>query len=182
MHDVRELPFDRTWWIDPGRIIGGRYPGTDDAARSREMLDQLLDAGIGMVVNLQEATERGRGGRLFPDYEPVLHQLAAERGVAVQVVRFPIPDWGVTTAERMSLILGAIEATMAQGRQVYVHCWGGHGRTGTVAGCWLVRTGLTPAAALEAIRQARLHDPHLARQRSPQSDDQLAMVRGWPDR
>ena len=179
MTDVAELPFERSWWIDAGRVIGGRYPGTDNPARSGEMLARLLDIGVGLVVNLQQPAELGHGGRPFPDYAPALHRLAAERAAAVQVERFPIPDWGVTTAQHMSLILGSIDATVAQGRRVYVHCWGGHGRTGTVAGCWLVRNGLTPAAALNAIRQARRHDPHLARERSPQSDDQRAMVRGW---
>ena len=31
---------------------------------------------------------------------------------------------------------------------VYVHCWGGIGRTGTVVGCWLVRHGMTGDEAL----------------------------------
>ena len=180
MAEALELPFERSWWIDAGRIVGGRYPGTEDAAESLAMLERLLDVGVGVIVNLQEPGEVGRGEKPFRDYEPDWVRRSAERGIEGRVLRFPIRDWGAPTDERMALILATIESAVAQRGRVYVHCWGGHGRTGTVAGCWLVRNGLTPAAALEVIRQARLHDPHLARERSPQSDDQLAMVHGWP--
>ncbi|HSS65900.1 MAG TPA: cyclin-dependent kinase inhibitor 3 family protein [Gammaproteobacteria bacterium] len=36
-----------------------------------------------------------------------------------------------------------------------VHCWAGLGRTGTVAARLLVEFGLTPAAAIEEVRDAR---------------------------
>ena len=37
--------------------------------------------------------------------------------------------------------LDAIDAELAAGGLVYVHCWAGCGRTGVVVGCWLVRHG-----------------------------------------
>ena len=45
----------------------------------------------------------------------------------------------------------AIDEAMSAGKAVYVHCWGGVGRTGTVVGCWLVRHGRTGEQALEQI-------------------------------
>ena len=42
----------------------------------------------------------------------------------------------------MTRILDDVDAALADGGAVYVHCWGGIGRTGTVVGCWLVRHGL----------------------------------------
>ena len=44
------------------------------------------------------------------------------------------------------------------GRKVYVHCWGGVGRTGTVVGCYLVRQGereADPTVGMPAPRAAR---------------------------
>lgn len=135
------LPFPRSWWIDPGRIIGGRYPGTADVAESRAILAQLLDVGVRLVVNLQEVVELGQGERPFRDYAPDLLGLAAERGVDVQVRRFPVPDMGVPDAGQMGQILHEMAAAVTDGRRAYVHCWGGHGRTGMVAGCWLLAGG-----------------------------------------
>ena len=55
----------------------------------------------------------------------------------------PIEDLSVPTLADMERILGAIDDELAAGRAVYLHCWGGIGRTGTVVGCYLVRQGLT---------------------------------------
>ncbi|MFZ5949388.1 MAG: fused DSP-PTPase phosphatase/NAD kinase-like protein [Candidatus Rifleibacteriota bacterium] len=39
---------------------------------------------------------------------------------------------------------------MAAGKPVYVHCWGGLGRTGVVVGCWSRRHGeAEPLAKLD---------------------------------
>jgi protein-tyrosine phosphatase len=61
---------------------------------------------------------------------------------------------------------------------VYVHCKGGIGRTGTVAGCYLVRHGQTPEAALRLIAQ-RLYHTHMAERLSPEGDEQRALVLRW---
>ena len=40
-----------------------------------------------------------------------------------------------------------------QGRKAYVHCWGGVGRTGIVAGCYLIEHGhYTGEAALAQLQ------------------------------
>lgn len=41
--------------------------------------------------------------------------------------------------------------------KVYVHCWGGIGRTGIVVGCYLVRHGITGKTALSEIARLREH-------------------------
>ena len=53
----------------------------------------------------------------------------------------------------------AVDDALGEGRTVYVHCWGGIGRTGTVVGCWLVRHGLTGRGALDQIADWWLHGP-----------------------
>ena len=70
----------------------------------------------------------------------------------------------------MVSILATIRDEIAAGRPVYVHCWGGTGRTGTVAGCWLVEQGLTGDEALRRIAELRRGTPD-GRFRSPESDD-----------
>jgi protein-tyrosine phosphatase len=55
-------------------------------------------------------------------------------------IRTPIRDGGCPTIDELRAILDRIDAELARGEVVYVHCGGGHGRTGTVVGCWLVPT------------------------------------------
>ena len=174
-----DLPFERSWWIDKGKVIGGRFPGTPDRAESQRLLTHLLDAGVRTVVNLQVPEEPGANGKPFPDYVATLKRLAAERGVEVEVHRFPIPDMGVPTPEQMERILGVIDLAVRAGHRTYVHCWGGHGRTGTVAGCWLVRSGAACGEALDLMERARQADPHLARNPAPQTESQRMFVQSW---
>ena len=47
-------------------------------------------------------------------------------------LRFPIPDLGVSSPGSMGLILEIIDRHITLQRPVYVHCWGGIGRTGSV--------------------------------------------------
>jgi protein-tyrosine phosphatase len=60
---------------------------------------------------------------------------------------------------------------------VYVHCWGGIGRTGTVVGCWLMRHGLDEGDPVGRIARLR-RDMEDARP-SPETPAQRAMITSW---
>ena len=63
-----------------------------------------------------------------------------------------------------------LEKEQSEGHTVYVHCFAGRGRTGTVIGCWLARHGSTdPLADLDALR-THLDTP------SPETADQCRFV------
>jgi protein-tyrosine phosphatase len=93
-------------------------------------------------------------------------------------VRLPIADFGVPSGDGMTTILDTIDDALARGRNVYLHCYGGVGRTGMVVGCLLVRRGATPEAALAAIADRRrgIHGGHRT---SPETDAQRRFVEGW---
>jgi hypothetical protein len=174
-----ELPFEKSWWIDRKGVIGGRYPGTPDPAESERDLARLLDVGVRVVINLQERNETNGKGQTFANYEPALSRLAAARGLSVEVMRFPIEDNSVPTPSQMREILDAIDHALRAGHRVYVHCWGGHGRTGTVAGCWLKQCGAACDDAFARIKAARRHDAHLAGYPAPQTPAQREFVRNF---
>jgi protein-tyrosine phosphatase len=82
----------------------------------------------------------------------------------------------------MAAILVAIEQAVAEGDVVYIHCWGGIGRTGTVVGCHLVRRGRSGEAALaEVDRLWRAMAKAAWKARSPETDEQADWVRRWSE-
>jgi len=174
----RDPPFPNSYWLPGAQLLAGEYPGgkTHDAARRK--LGALLDAGVTHWVDLTETVDP-----LAP-YDEVLSALAFERGVEVTYARLSIPDMSVPEEERMIEILDSIDESLGVGGTVYVHCWGGIGRTGTTVGCWLVRQGLEPEDALEEVQ--RLYDTMSEEKRfmnpqSPQTREQRDFVREWEE-
>jgi protein-tyrosine phosphatase len=78
----------------------------------------------------------------------------------------------------MARILDEVDAARGASAGVYVHCWGGLGRTGTVVGCWLVRHGLDGGDPLRRLAELRRDLPS-ARVASPQTEEQRELVRAW---
>ena len=142
-------------------------------------LKALLDAGIRTIINLMEETETDHQGAAFEGYEDTIRILAEERRLTVECFRIPIRDVDVPPSTLMASILDKIDHSLAQKKPVYVHCWGGKGRTGTVVGCWLARHGrATGDEALGLIRELRKNDP-TGSQPSPETERQRRMVRAW---
>lgn len=150
-----EPPFPGSYTVEP-RFLAGRYPERDE-------VQALVSAGVTHFLDLTEAGER----------EPYAPDLPPD----VIYRRMSIPDFAIPEAEGMRKILDELDAALEAGLGVYLHCFGGLGRTGTVVGCFLVRHGRTGDEALARIRQLRTEcdcSPH-----SPETDAQRAMVRGW---
>jgi hypothetical protein len=161
MPSATRAPPERTWWIEKGRVLGGVYPGDAKADVARGKLAALLDHGVEAFLNLMESDETGHDGRPFAPYEPIARALAAERGLALEFGRLEIVDQRTPSVARMREILAWLDDRLARGRLCYVHCWGGRGRTGTVAGVHLIRRGLaTPANFADVIRDLRGSDVH----------------------
>ncbi len=140
-------PFPSTYWVVPGRFLAGEYPGSFDPAALAERLEAFLDAGITFFLDLTEEGE-------LEAYAEALAELAEERGTEVRHVRFPIADHRVPRRrEDMVAILDAIDEALAAGECLYVHCFGGIGRTGTVVGCHLARLGFRGEAALDTLQR-----------------------------
>ena len=115
--------------------------------------------------------------RLRP-YAAEVVALGAARGMTVTHQRRPIPDLGAPAPAQMVATLDAIDAALARGETVYVHCYGGIGRTGTVVGCWLVRHGLSGEAAMRQIAAWRTGTPDGSRV-SPETTAQRQMIMQW---
>jgi ADP-ribosyl-[dinitrogen reductase] hydrolase len=140
--------FLHAWWVQPGRLLAGEYPGHIDSVRARHKVDLLVDAGIRTFIDLTTPADR------LDPYEPVVAAAAAARRLDLQHVSFPIPDLGVVDDDAYAAVTNTIERGLDRGG-VYVHCWGGVGRTGTVIGCVLADEGLGYDEIVERLAKLR---------------------------
>jgi hypothetical protein len=144
--------------------MAGPHPGGFRHSLAGERVERLLEAGITYFLNLTEAGEA-------PTYD---YQL---RGRA-RHTRMDIVDFEVPSHRFMTSILDEIDRALADGHNVYLHCYAGLGRTGTVVGCYLARHGLAGDDALRSIRALR-QGTAFSESPSPQTDDQARMVLSW---
>jgi protein-tyrosine phosphatase len=133
-----------------------------------------LASEVTFFLDLTEAHE-------LDPYAVLLHEEAAAAGKTVEYRRMPIRDVSVPkTRQEMVDILDAIDTAMASGQLVYVHCWGGVGRTGTVVGCYLVRHGSSgPQALRELARLWQAMEKSQVRLQSPETAEQVRFVGHW---
>ena len=144
--------------IEEGRLIAGRHPcawGPEDAPSE---VGDLLEQGVTLFIELTQEGELEEYAQLVP--------------ASARHVRMPIRDFSVPTPEQLVETLDVIDSELAAGGLVYVHCWAGCGRTGVVVGCWLVRHGLDPRAALARIAEVRGLG-------CPQTLEQRLVILGW---
>lgn len=172
------IPFGRSYWVRPGLLLAGSYPGDKDKNIAAQKLQALVASGIRHIINLMEAGETNEYGQPFVPYEKDFIDFAKGKGIEVLVSRMPIKDVSIPTPKTMKAILDEIDRSISGNRPVYIHCWGGRGRTGTVVGCYLVRHGLTGREALKRIRELRRDEP-TADLPSPQTREQEDMVLNW---
>ena len=175
------VPFPRSYWVVPGKLLAGYYPGSRDPLTSKAKLKGLLDHGIRHIINLMERDERNFQGKGFLPYEQQLRTTAKEMAIPIELVYMPITDMEIPPEEGMVAILDVIDRAIEQNPAVYLHCWGGRGRTGTVVGCYLARHGMAVGeAALDLLSELRRNDPisHLS---SPETEIQAEFVRSWPE-
>lgn len=173
------VPFARSYWVIPGKLLAGCYPGDKNPKQAEVKLEGLLANGIRVVINLMEEYEFGHDGEPFVQYEKTLKQMAKDNGTEVECIRMPIPDLTAPAPEFMLTILDRIDQAISQEKPVFVHCWGGKGRTGTVVGCFLARHGKASGKdVLLKIGDLRKNDP-TSHQASPETDSQRRLVKYW---
>jgi hypothetical protein len=147
--DRVETPTGGSYWVEPGRLLAGRYV---------EDVDALLAAGVTLFLDLTEENE------LAPYVDRV--------SPPARHVRAPIRDFSVPSREAMQRTLDLLDGELAAGGLVYLHCRGGCGRTGTVVGCHLVARGMPADEALARVDE-------LSGWSCPETEEQRALVRGW---
>jgi protein-tyrosine phosphatase len=167
-----DKPIANSYWVQQGHLLAGEYPGARDEAGARLKLSLFVSAGITAFIDLTEEGELG-------PYSGLLPNAIESDGDSITYDRMPIKDLGVPTSPAMSKILERVNILLKNGVVVYVHCWGGIGRTGTVIGCYMVQEmGMSGSEALMRIEELRNGVPDTSR-RSPETEEQRDMVLKW---
>ena len=195
------VPFSRlnpfSYWVLKGKLAAGEYPGNQFSLNAATMvatlahqvialfssgfrvwntpsrkIGSLMDSGIDTFIDLTEPGER-------PGYGSYLHRERRRRSRRSTYYRFPIADRDVPNKGAMKELLDLLDSEMNAGRSVYVHCFRGLGRTGTVIGCYLVNQGLSGSEALSRISELR-KDVAGSFRKSPETEIQRDFVRNWP--
>ena len=139
----------RLYWLDgpwKGKLALAARPRGGDWLK-----DDVVDwkrAGVGAVLSLLTPEEQN---------ELELQNEAREvQGQGLGFSSFPIPDLQVPRSEaKLTETLKDVTAGLSAGRNVLIHCRQGIGRTGMIAACLLIQSGMSPGAAVELVSAAR---------------------------
>jgi protein-tyrosine phosphatase len=145
-------PHDRVlhaWWVKPGRLLAGEYPASRSPGTAAEKVRLLVEAGVESIVDLTTPQDH------LDSYQQALTVAAEKARRPIRHIAHPIPDMGVIDQDGYDRIVARIQGEIDAGRTVYVHCWGGKGRTCTVVGCLLIDGGLDYRGAIDRIAELR---------------------------
>jgi len=133
----------------PGRKVS--YAIGLDWDRDLEIdLQVIRDWGAGTLVSLMEKDEMEFYG--VAGIPAIATRLGMEH-LHLPIVDMDIPDHHF---ERHWETVGEkLRSSLLSGSAIVIHCLGGYGRTGTIAGRLLVELGTDPETAIQRIRQAR---------------------------
>jgi ADP-ribosyl-[dinitrogen reductase] hydrolase len=176
-------PNGNTYWVVPHKFLAGEYPGDKDLVKAGKKIKQFLAGGIRHFIDLTELGEKTWSVKLVP-YEAILSEEARNSSINATYQRFPIRDNSVPhDSEQLAKILLAIDRRIREGGAVYLHCWGGVGRTGLVVACWLQEHGRTPDDALAELsaKWSTVEKIH-RKPESPETPVQVSWVKSWAQR
>lgn len=166
---MNDTVLKKCYWLEKNKILAGPYPYNPGADEPRIMLRRLLDLGIDSFIDLTEEDE-------LAHYDKILNQASAKTCI---YRRFGIEDFSVPSLQLMREIQNHIAQQLASGRKIFIHCFGGIGRTGTVAGCYLVEKGMSGRAALEKLAELFKASSSSDWAVAPESDEQRNFVLNW---
>lgn len=157
-------PTQNSYQVDE-RVYAGEYAG--DLANPLAKIKSFVDFGITHFLDL---TEEG-------ELEPYNQYLPEE----CSHIRFPIRDVSVPNeCKSVYELMAYIDSVLANpDNKIYIHCWGGVGRTGVIVGCYYVYNGESYKDALSHLRENFNQCPKSQRRRTPETLEQEEFIKDF---
>ena len=142
------MPTD-LYWVDgpwPGKLAIAARPRGGDWLE--DDVSNWKRAGVNSVLSLLTSEE---------ERDLDLREEALEaRKLGLEFSSFPIADRQVPRSEaKLGEALEKMNRALSSGKNIVVHCRQGVGRSGLVAACLLIKTGMSPGAAVDVVSAAR---------------------------
>ena len=154
----------------PGKLYLHSMPGRYEPLEN--CFAEMTTASLYRIVCLVGLAEIGKKS---PGYARAL----AQEATPAPVILFPIEDYSTPAeVDQAWSLIHDIAADLKQGRNMLIHCAGGHGRTGTFAICVLIALGLGPDEARKKVNAAGAN-PDNGKQEAF-IDDFIAHLSLWP--
>lgn len=152
--------------------------------RVHKAVRAYLSCGIERFVCLQThrelapVSEGGMGFRYWNIVEDEARNMGSHVDMRkLQLVHFPVEDFGVQSNDRVDVFTDQLKQMVQTGSRIMLHCYGGHGRTGTIAAILLAK--LYNMSAVEALAYVEAcHDcrQDCRNQHAPQAECQFEQV------
>ena len=150
-------------------LWAGEYPGDKNGEYAKDKLNRMMQFGVRCFFDLTEE------GELIPykDWLPA----------NVNYVRFPIRDVSVPKSieDVRQLVNTILQKADGKHGEVYVHCWGGVGRTGTIIACLIAEKMENPTLekVMGELRKRFSMMPKSAHRQTPETKEQEQFVQQY---
>lgn len=172
-------PLYQSYYLNTRNIFAGEYPGDKYGEKAEKKIKQMLHFGVRHFIDLTEEGELRPYSHLLPEY--------------CTYTRFPIRDVDVpASVESVGRLIDHIhELSKRKDGYVYIHCWGGVGRTGTIVGCYLVEEVMEfiydrlsskeewMEAVMGRLRECFSQMPKSSHRVTPETKEQEAFIRKY---
>jgi len=133
MTEILKVPFNRSYWVVPGKLLAGGYPGSENPVEEERKLKGLIQAGIRHVISLMEPQEYNSTDDPFPPYVDHTELISQKLKVSVMFDQISIKDFSVPTERQMVRILNQIDMCIKYDKPLNRYmCTAGVAREGPV--------------------------------------------------
>ena len=150
-------------------VFAGEYPGDKYGEKAEHKLQRMIHFGVRHFVDLTEEGEHESYAYLLPP--DCTH------------TRFPIRDVSVPQSidQACDVVNKIKELSKRDDGFVYLHCWGGVGRTGILAACYLAEEMKEPSfeIVMKNLRNCFSKMPKSSHRVTPETKDQETFIRKY---
>ena len=167
-----DVPTYNSFRVGDDRIWACEYPFNLNEEKGKSKLQQAVDFGITHFIDLTEEGELKPYAQFIP------------KGSAISHMRFPVKDTRIPdSAEHTMELLLKINAILQNpNARIYLHCWGGVGRTCTIVACWLAwKRKLDFFGTMRVLDELWSKCPKSARRTTPDTEEQVDFIQQFVD-